>query len=397
MCYTLPMTETVPSYFSFLECPVCQEQFNPEEIQTFCDACRSPLLSAYDLEKMKKDIPKSSVSDRRTRGVWRWHELLPVKNPENQFSLGEGDTPFLPLNRITASLDLNHVFVKDESQNPTGTFKARGLAVAVSKAYELGLHSLVLPTAGNAGGALAAYAARAGMEAHIYMPQDAPRVNREEVTITGAKLNLVDGLISDAAEKAAEDASSQDWFSMSTFKEPYRLEGKKTLGFELAEQNDWKLPDVIIYPTGGGTGLVGMWKAFNELEKLGWIDSRRPRMVSVQAAGCAPIVKAISEDAPDIQPWENAHTIADGLCVPNVFAEQLILSTLRESNGTAISVTDQEIKRAQALLGEYEGLFTSPEGAATLAAAIKLSKEGWLSPEEQIVLFNTGSGLKYVH
>lgn len=311
-------------------------------------------------------------------------------------TLGEGDTPLLPLSHLGKIYSLPHLYVKDESLNPTGSFKARGLVVAVARAVELGVRAFVIPTAGNAGGALAAYAARAGVRAHVYMPADAPRVNQAEVQITGASLHLVDGLIGDAAREASQSVEKEGWFDVSTFKEPYRLEGKKTMGYELAEDFHWELPEVILYPTGGGTGLVGMWKAFDELEALGWIGKARPRMVSVQAAGCAPIVKAFQEGASRSQTWEGAHTIAAGLRVPSAFADRQILQALRISQGNAVAVSDAQILAAQRELAVQEGLFAAPEGAATLAALRLLVEKGWVRPDERVVLFNTGSGLKYV-
>jgi threonine synthase len=288
------------------------------------------------------------------------------------------------------------LYIKEEGRNPTGTFKARGMAVAVSRAVELGVEAIVIPTAGNAGGALASYAARAGLDAHIFMPLDVPIANRKEVVIAGADLRSVDGLIDEAGRQAAALAEDEGWLCVATFKEPYRVEGKKTMGFEIAEAFGWDLPEVIIYPTGGGTGLVGMWKAFDELEALGWIDERRPRMVSVQADGCAPIVRAIERGDPRVRRWEDASTIAHGLRVPGVYADRLVLRVIRESGGTAIAVTDDEICEAQTQIARCEGVFACPEGAATLAALRHLIHQGWISPDERVVLFNTGSGLKYL-
>jgi threonine synthase len=291
---------------------------------------------------------------------------------------------------------MRRISIKDESGNPTGSFKVRGLAVAVSKAIELGTREFVIPTAGNAGGALAAYAARTGTAAYVYMPTDAPQANQLEVRAFGGKLVLVEGLISDAGRRAAVDAAKHGWFDMSTFREPYRLEGKKTMGLELAEACRGDLPDVIVYPTGGGTGLVGMCKAFEELEALGWLNAKRPRMVSVQAAGCAPVVRAIEKGSQRIEPWEHATTDAAGLRVPSPFADRLILRAIRQSNGTAIAVSEQEIVSAQAEMASLEGVLAAPEGAATWAALKHLAARGWAKPEERVVLFNTGSGLKYL-
>ncbi|MEO5886636.1 MAG: threonine synthase [Anaerolineales bacterium] len=384
------------SYLSHLKCSGCGKEYSHHELHTFCPSCQSPLLSIYDLERVRQKVDRDEISHRK-KGMWRWHELLPVLKKENQIFLGEGDTPLLSLPHLENELGLSNLYVKDESSNPTGSFKARGLAAAVSKAKELGVEKLIIPTAGNAGGAMAAYAARAGLRAHIFMPKDTPFANIEESRMAGAEVILVDGLISDAAGMAGEMARAEGWFDVSTFKEPYRVEGKKIMGYELAESFDWSLPDVIIYPTGGGTGLVGMWKAFDELEALGWLENtKRPRMVSVQADGCAPVVKAFQEGASFCDFWINAQTIASGLRVPKSFADHLILQNIYESQGTAIAVSDESILDSQRQLATMEGIFAAPEGAATLAALKELIKQGWVDPEERIVLFNTGSGLKYI-
>ncbi len=384
------------STLTHLQCSECGRVFDADRPQTFCPDCQSPLVARYDLQVAARTLTPEAVA-ARPRGLWRWHEILPVRDPAYRYTLGEGDTPLLPVPRLAQSLGLQHLWVKDESQNPTGTFKARGLVMAVSRAVELGLREFVIPTAGNAGGALAAYAARARARAHVFMPADAPEVNKVEVRAAGAHLVLVDGLISDAARLAMAEAERHGWWNVSTFKEPYRVEGKKVMGLEVAEAFGWHLPDVIIYPTGGGTGLVGMWKAFDELEALGWIGPERPRLVSVQAAGCAPVVRAFQEGAERARPWEHAHTLAAGLRVPGVFADRLILRALRETKGTAVAVSDEEILAAQSLLASQEGIFAAPEGAATLAGLQRLVRTGWLQPEARVVLFNTGSGLKYVH
>ena len=380
---------------SFLICPECGKYFDPDQVQTYCQDCKSPLLMQYDLDFLRGKLRREDFASR-PRGLWRWAELLPVRSPEHRLSLGEGDTPLLRLPTLENILEHHPLYVKDESTNATGSFKARGLAVAVSRAVELGIREFVIPTAGNAGGALAAYAARAGVKAHVYMPSDTPIANQTEVRISGADLHLVEGLISDAGREAGLEAAKHGWFDVSTFKEPYRVEGKKTMGLELAEAFDWSLPDVIIYPTGGGTGLVGMWKAFNELETLGWIGTARPRMVSVQAAGCAPVVKAFQEKRARAEFWENARTLASGLRVPGAFADRLILKALHESGGTAVAVTDEEITTSQHLLAQKEGIFAAPEGAATLAVLQHLLIDHWIMPGESVVLFNTGSGLKYI-
>lgn len=388
------MAQASSSTLTHLECPECGQVFDADQVQTCCQSCRSPILARYDLEGLRSRLTPAEVQ-HRGRGVWRWTELLPVRDARYRFSLGEGDTPLLAVPRLGKKLGVASLFVKDESLNPTASFKARGLAVAVSRAVELGLSNFVIPTAGNAGGALAAYARRAGADAHIYMPSDAPAINQAEVSAVGCDLHLVDGLISDAALLAVRSASENNWFDMSTFKEPYRVEGKKTMGFELAEAFEWDMPDVIVYPTGGGTGLAGMWKAFAELEVLGWIGAKRPRMVSVQAEGCAPIVKAFQQNAPRAEFWKDAHTLAGGLRVPGVFADRLILRALRESLGIAIAVSDPDILDAQTELAQTEGIFACPEGAATLAGLHSLLELGWLDPTERVVLYNTGSGIKY--
>ena len=383
------------STLSHLECSQCGKRHDAEHVQAVCRECGSPLLARYDLETARLRMSADEVS-QRPRGIWRWAELLPVRQPENRLTLGEGDTPLLPVPRLANKIGLKNLTVKDESGNPTGSFKARGLAVAVSRAIELGTRDFSIPTAGNAGAALAAYAARGRCAAHVYMPKDAPAVNQREVRTMGAELILVEGLISDAGKRAAEDQRRFHRFDLSTFREPYRLEGKKTLGFELVEQFDRVLPDVILYPTGGGTGLIGMWKAFQEMENLGWIGSARPRMVSVQAAGCAPVVRAFQEGKDEVEAWKNAETVAAGLRVPAPFAGRLMLRVLHESRGTAVAVEDSEIEAAQTELASLEGVLASPEGAATWAALRHLAASGWIQADEKVVLFNTGSGLKYL-
>ena len=383
------------SALTHLECPECKQSLNADTLQTFCSDCYSPLLARYNLRAARATLTPEALKSR-PKGIWRWSEILPVRNLANRISLGEGDTPLLKAKNLGRNLKLDELYIKDESQNPTGSFKARGLAVAISRALELGIHRFVIPTAGNAGGALGAYAARARAEAHIFMPQDAPAPNQIEVKTAGAALVLVQGLLSDAAQQAEEASKIHGWFDVSTFKEPYRCEGKKTMGLELAEGFNWELPDVIIYPTGGGTGLVGMWKAFDELEQMGLIGSGRPRMVSVQSAGCAPIVEAYTKKANRAKFWQGAHTIAHGLRVPGVFADRLILRILYESKGTALAVSDASILDCQKEMAASEGIFPSPEGAACLSALHRLQAEGWIKEHERIVLFNTGSGLKYI-
>jgi threonine synthase len=387
------------SYLSHLECSACRREYPASQVQTYCRECSAPLLARYDLQAARSRLDRELFSSRPA-GMWRWRELLPVHDPAHIVSLGEGDAPLLTLERQAARLGLQNLLVKEEGKNPTGTFKARGLAAAVSKAKELGLGRLIIPTAGNAGGALAAYAARGGLQAVVVMPADTPRVNILECQAAGVETVLVEGLISDAGRLAGERAEREGWFDVSTFKEPYRVEGKKIMGYELAEGFGRELPDAILYPAGGGTGLVGMWKAFGELAELGWLEGeagrgRRPRLVAVQAAGCAPVVRAIETGAGGVEFWEGAGTVASGLRVPSPFAGKLILEAIRESGGTALAVTDAELLAAQRRLAREEGIFAAPEGAATLAALEKLVESGWVQAEERIVLFNTGTGLKY--
>jgi len=384
------------TYVLYLECSDCGTRYSTREIHTFCPDCQAPLITRYDLTAARQHLDREAVR-ARPRGMWRWSELLPVDDPANQVNLGEGDTPTLPLPRLGSELGLTRLFLKDESFNPTGTFKARGLAAAISKAKELGIQKVIIPTAGNAGGAMAAYAARAGIQAHIFMPKDTPRANIEESRMAGAEVVLVDGLINEAAGMSGIKALAEGWFDLSTFKEPYRLEGKKVMGYEIAEFFEWELPDVIIYPTGGGTGLVGIWKAIAELAELGWLKTeKRPRMVVVQADGCAPVVKAFQAGADFCDFWIDAHTQASGLRVPKSFADRIILSTLRESYGTAVAVSDEAIYQSQHELATREGFFVAPEGAATLAALKQLIQQKWVAPEERVLLLNTGSGLKYL-
>ncbi|HEY6187048.1 MAG TPA: threonine synthase [Pyrinomonadaceae bacterium] len=379
-----------------LECAACGLRHEARQLQNLCSKCAKPLLVRYDLERAGRSLTKESLAGRRA-DLWRYAEVLPVEREENRVSLGEGWTPLLRAERLAERLGFGReLFIKDESLNPTQSFKARGMTAAVSMARELGAQRLAVPSAGNAAGALAAYAARAGLEAHIFMPRDTPRANIIECRQTGAHVRLIDGLITDCGAEVARRKDSEGWFDVSTLKEPYRVEGKKTLGYELAEQFQWTLPDVIIYPTGGGTGLIGMWKAFDEMEAMGWIGSERPRMVTVQAAGCAPIVRAFAEGKREAAEFENASTVASGLRVPRAIGDFLILDALRESGGTAISVTDEELIAAVAEIGASEGLFCAPEGAACLPALRKLIERGEVESSERVVLFNTGAGVKYL-
>jgi threonine synthase len=384
------------STFKNLECSHCARSFDAARVHTYCPDCQSPLLAVYDIEKARTEVDRDKIHGRG-RGMWRWQDLLPLKDPDNLITLGEGDTPLLRFDRLGAQLGLKHLYLKDESINPTGSFKARGMAVAVSKAKELGIQNIVLPTAGNAGGALAAYASRAGIRVRIIAPEDTPRANIQEAHMAGAEVTLVHGLISDAGRLAGEIAAEGQYFDLSTFKEPYRLEGKKVMGYEIAEAFDWQLPDMIVYPTGGGTGLVGIWKAVQELLALGWLEgSTLPRMMVVQAEGCAPVVQAFEEGADDCTFWNDAHTVASGLRVPRSFASRLIMKVLKESGGTALSVSDAEMMAAQKRMAVMEGVIPAPEGAATLAGLEQLQQRGLVHTGERIVLLNTASGLKYL-
>jgi threonine synthase len=377
-----------------IACPRCARRFALNQLLNLCP-CGSPLLVRYDLKTASAGLAKSSLRDRAPT-LWRYRELLPLEDDANLVSLGEGFTPLLEANTLAGQCGVQRLWIKDEAQNPTGSFKDRGLSVAVSRAKELGVKKVAIPSAGNAGGSLSAYAARAGIEAYVFMPRDTPLANQIEARQYGARLTLVDGLINDCGRIIAERKVAEGWFDVSTLKEPYRVEGKKTMGYEIAEQLNWKLPDVIIYPTGGGTGLIGMWKAFAEMEEMGWIDSKRPRMVSVQASGCAPIVRAFEEGKDKAEPWQNAKTVASGLRVPQAVADFLMLQALRESNGTALSVSDDEMLAEIPCVGRAEGIFFCPEGAACVAALRQLTKQRWIKPRDEVVIFNTATGLKYL-
>jgi threonine synthase len=378
-----------------LECAACGARHEARRLHNLCTQCGKPLLVRYDLKRAAASLTKESLRDRGPN-LWRYREVLPVEHDENIVTLGEGFTPLVHASRLGAQLGFDELYIKDEGQNPTQSFKARGMAAAVSMAKELGVKKLAVPSAGNAAGALAAYAARAGMEAHIFMPRDTPRANVIECEQTGAQVTLMDGLITDCGAEVGRRKEAEGWFDVSTLKEPYRIEGKKTMGYELAEQFDWELPEVIIYPTGGGTGLIGMWKAFDEMEEMGWIGSRRPRMVTVQAAGCAPIVRAFEEGKRFADEFHNAHTTASGLRVPKAIGDFLIIDALRASGGTAVAVTDEELIEATKEIGAGEGIFCAPEGAACLPALRKLMTDGTVKSNDRVVLFNTGSGVKYV-
>ncbi len=378
-----------------LECAACGLEHEAQRLHNLCRECGKPLLVRYDLTRAQDSLTKESLADRRP-DLWRYREVLPVETDDGIVTLGEGWTPLLHAEELGRKLGLPELYIKDESLNPTQSFKARGMATAVSMARELGATKLAVPSAGNAAGALAAYAARAGLECFIFMPRDTPRANVVECEQTGAHVTLMDGLITDCGAEVARRKEAEGWFDVSTLKEPYRLEGKKTLGYELAEQLEWNLPDVIVYPTGGGTGLIGMWKAFGEMEEMGWIGSKRPRMVTVQAAGCAPIVRAFEEGKRFADEFPNAATIASGLRVPRAIGDFLIIDAIRESGGNAIAVTDDELIAATREIGAAEGLFCAPEGAACLPALRELMRTGEVNSDDRVVLFNTGAGVKYL-
>ncbi len=384
------------STLTHLECGACRAHYSPDQLINLCPACGKPLLARYDLRKAVETLTRDSLAARRP-DMWRYKEVLPVRADAAILGLGEGWTPLLPAERLGRRIGCPSTYIKDESLNPTGSFKARGLSAAVSRAYELGAQELAIPSAGNAAGAMCAYAAAAGLPAHVFMPADVPPTFQAECKVLGAQVTLVDGLITDCGARVREGAARFGWFDLSTLKEPYRIEGKKTMGYELAEQLGWTLPDVIIYPTGGGTGLIGMWKAFDELEQLGLIGPQRPRMVSVQSDGCAPIVRAFDAGHTHAEPWQGARTVADGLRVPAAIGDFLILGALRESGGIAIAVGDGEMLEYAQVIGAATGIFPAPEGAACLAAQVRLLASGWIAPDETVVLFNTGSGLKYAH
>ena len=377
-----------------MECTACGQVHDADKVQTVCKKCGKPLFARYDLEAVKENVTRRELVGREA-SMWRYWEILPVKQRKNVVTLGEGWTPLTPVRKLGAEIGVKDLWIKDEGIIPTGTFKARGLAMAISKAKELGITRVALPSAGNAAGAMSAYGIRAGMEVFVFMPKDAPKVNMIECQVVGAKVVLVDGIISDAGKLVKGGMDTMKWFNVATLGEPYRVEGKKTMGLEVAEQFDWTLPDVILYPTGGGTGIIGMWKVFDELEQLGWIGSERPRMVSVQAEGCAPIVKAYDEGAKESTFFPNAVTKAAGLRVPKALGDFLVLNAARDSGGLCISVSDEELMGAVNQIAAAEGLFACPEGSATLSALKKMVANGDVDKDERVVLFNTGSGLKY--
>jgi threonine synthase len=375
-----------------LECSLCHNRLDAGVVANLC-TCGGPLLVRYDLERIRHRWRRREVANGPPN-MWRYAPLLPPAN-ESIVTLGEGWTPLIRTERLGARIGAGELWVKDEGLNPTASFKARGLACAVSMCVELGIRKVAIPSAGNAASAMAAYAAAAGIEAHIFMPRDVPQANYLECMAYGAHVTLVDGLISDCGRMVAERGPAEGWFDVSTLKEPYRIEGKKTMGYEVAEQLDWELPDAIFYPTGGGVGMIGMWKAFEEMEKLGWIGGRRPKMIVVQAEGCQPVVRAFEENQPFSRFYENAHTVAAGLRVPKPLGDFLVLEAVRQSGGTAIAVSDDALLEAGVQLAADEGIYAAPEGAACVAALEKLLASGFLKRTDRIVLYNTGSGLKY--
>ncbi|KZZ84451.1 threonine synthase [Bacillus sp. SJS] len=382
------------SYMTRLFCPKCGRNYDPEQIHQLC-TCGSPLLVDYDYEEIKKVWTKESLA-ARSSNIWRYHELLPVRKEENAVTMGEGGTPILPVSKMGEKYGISHLFMKDEGLIPTGSFKARGAAVGLSKAKELGVKKFAMPTNGNAGAAWSLYAARAGLEANVVMPVDAPVTTRKECAASGARLWLVNGLISDAGKMVGELVGKKGYYDASTLKEPYRIEGKKTMGLEIAEQFNWEVPDVILYPTGGGVGLIGIYKAMIELQKLGWISSdKMPRLVAVQAEGCAPIVKALEEGKRESEFWNNSKTGAFGINVPKAIGDFLVLDAIYQTKGCAVSVSEEAIQLAQLDVASKEGLFICPEGAAVFAAAQKLREELWIKEHDTVVLLNTGQGIKY--
>ena len=383
------------SYIDHLECTQCGKTYPHDELSKISPCCNKVLFARYNLAQLKADKTREDWIDRPSN-MWRFAELMPVVNPDNILTLGEGGTPLLEANQLGSKLGMSKLLIKEEGLNPTGTFKARGISAAVSKAYELGVTGFTMPSAGNAAGAAAAYGARAGLPVKVFMPQDAPPANKKESFMAGSELNLVDGLISDAGRIAVTVAEEQNLFDLSTLKEPYRAEGKKTMGLEIAMQLGWKMPDTIIYPTGGGTGIIGMYKGFQELLELGWVSGTPPKFIAVQASGCQPIVKAFNEGKDSAEPLPNATTIADGLRVPGPFADYLILQAIRETGGTALAVEDADMVDAMYELATEEGIIACPEGAATLVGLKELLETGFISRDETVVLLNTGSGYKYL-
>ena len=382
------------SFATHLECSRCQEDFPVDQIQQVCKSDGGPLLVRYDLRRVRDSLTKDALRDRQET-LWRYRELLPHEEPDNEVTLGEQNTPLLDTPSLGEELGVPKLRVKDEGLLPTGTFKARGAAVGVTRAAELGVKTLALPTAGNAGAAWAAYGARARIRVVVVMPETTPDVIIRETSAYGADVYLVTGSIADAGAVVKKVCAARGWYDASTLRESYRIEGKKTMGFELAEQLGWRLPDVIVYPTGGGVGLIGMWKAFDELRAIGWLDQKRPRFVSVQAEGCAPIVRAFVDGRNESEPWPDPRTFAAGIRVPKALGDFIVLKALRESGGTAVAVTETEIAESMRATGAAEGLLVCPEGGAAIAGAAKLRRDGWIREDEEVVVFNTGTGLKY--
>ena len=383
------------SCLTHLECTYCPAVFDADQLIRTCPKDGKVLFARYDLESAAKALPRELLASRPST-MWRYEEVMPVRETANIVSLGEGFTPLLSVDRLARDIGIDYLLVKDEGGNPTGSFKARGLSAAVSKAGELGVTRFTMPSAGNAAGALSAYTAAGGMEAHVFMPADAPIANRVECEAYGARLTLVDGFITDAGKMSAEAASRLDLFDVSTLREPYRAEGKKTMGYEIAEQLGWEMPDVIVYPTGGGTGIVGIWKAVAEMQEMGWLDCTPPRMICVQAEGCAPMVTAFREGERFASPFPDPSTMAAGLRVPAAIGDYLVLEAVRESGGTAITVTDDEMIAGVHKLAEKAGIYAAPEGGATLAALEKLLESGAVGRNERALLLNTGAALKYI-
>ena len=383
------------SYLDHLECTYCSAVYDADRLLRTCPEDGKVLFARYDLEAAAKALPRERLASRPST-MWRYEEVMPVRDPANIVTLGEGFTPLLRAERLAREIGIEHLLVKDEGGNPTGSFKARGLSAAVSRAAELGVSRFTMPSAGNAAGALSAYAATGGMEAHVFMPADAPVANRVECEAYGARLTLVDGFITDAGKMSAEAAERHDLFDVSTLREPYRAEGKKTMGYEIAEQMGWDMPDVIVYPTGGGTGIVGIWKVVAEMQAMGWLDCKPPRMICVQAAGCAPIANAFHEGERFASPFPNPSTMAAGLRVPAAIGDYVVLEAVRESGGAAITVTDDEMIAGVQKLARTAGIYAAPEGGATLAALEKLLASGAVDRSERALLLNTGAALKYI-
>lgn len=385
----------MPSHITHLECTLCGKTYSHRAPMRLCPDDQKPLFARYDLAAAAKTLTRDSLP-YRAPNMWRYEEVMPVERPESVITLGEGYTPLMRATRLGEALGMDSLYIKDEGLNPTGSFKARGLSAAVSMAHQLGQMKLTMPSAGNAAGAMAAYAAKAGMEAHVFMPEDAPQANQIECVAYGAHLNLVKGFITDAGKLSAEAAERHGLFDVSTLREPYRVEGKKTMGYEIVEQFGFAVPDVIVYPTGGGTGIVGIWKALDEMEALGWIGKERPRMICVQAEGCAPIVTAFKNGQEFAVPFPDPHTLAAGMRVPAAVGDFLVLRAVRQSGGTAVTVTDQEMVDAVRRMAKLEGIFAAPEGGATLSALEQLLGSGEVRRGERVVLLNTGSALKYL-